>query len=112
MGYAASSGNIKGIYDGIKAGGIKSYANLTNKEKSEKFVKEWTEFQQQGLQGSNIDLNQAVNRIQDIADTTGDRSIASKLLFLGKPEKKQEKFIKLMMIYLSLESIKMKNKRR
>jgi len=89
MGYAASSGNVKGVYDAFKAGKekLKPYNKLTNKEKSEKFVKEWTEFQQQGLQGSNIDLNQAVNRIQDIADTTGDRSIASKLLFLGRPGK-------------------------
>jgi len=88
-GYTLSSGNIKGIWNAFRAGGekLKPYNKLTKKEKSEKFVKEWTEFQQQGLQGSNIDLNQAVNRLQDIADTTGDRSIASKILFLGKPGK-------------------------
>ena len=84
MGYAASSGNVKGIVDAFKAG----KAKLSTKQKEEEFVKEWTEFQQQGLQGSNIDLNQAVNRLQDIANTTSDRSIASKLLFLGKPGKK------------------------
>ena len=75
-GYTAISGNTRGLLDTVKA-----LKGLTADELSN----EWQEFTNLGLRGSNIDLNQALKRIQDVAGSSDEKTLMNKLFYLGKP---------------------------
>lgn len=77
-GYTAISGNARALLDTAKA-----LKGLTADELSS----EWKEFSNLGLRGSNLDLNQAIKRIEDVAGASDETTLLNKLFYLGKPGK-------------------------
>ena len=78
-GYVTASGNFSGILKGYR---------LLNKDSKEALLKE---FEELGLKGSNIDLNQTLRRFGDVTETIDDGTFLQKLFtsgglsLLGKP---------------------------
>ena len=71
-GYVAASGNFSGL--------LKAHRQLSNKRNWDEVAKEFNEL---GLQGSNIDLNQTLRRFGDITDTVDDGTFLQKLFTSG-----------------------------
>ena len=79
-GYAASSGNTKGLIDGGRyIGNLLKKGGLDNPELRTAI----REFQDLGLQGSNIDLNQTLRRFGDVTDNMDDGNIMQKFMVSG-----------------------------
>ena len=79
-GYTGISGNFRSIYREV----FDRAKTLTNKEFKKEFTDDWTSFEKAGLRGSNIDLNQAKTRFEDVVNAADERSAAGKLLYFGK----------------------------
>jgi len=76
--YAAISGNTRGLFDTVKA--VKKMSNPEIKAA-------WKDFEDLGLKGSNLDLNQALKRFADVVGASDETSFLEKFLYLGKPGK-------------------------
>jgi uncharacterized protein YigA (DUF484 family) len=94
-GYVMASGNIKGLANGGRyIGNLLKKGGLDNPELRTAI----REFQDLGLQGSNIDLNQTLRRFGDVTDRMDDGSIMEKFMVtgglstFGKPGKIAAKF--------------------
>ena len=73
-GYMISSGNTRGIVDGL------TYAKKLSPKNQDAMIKK---FQSLGLQGSNIDLNQTLKRFGDISDKVDDGNFLQKFVMTG-----------------------------
>ena len=96
-GYMTASGNTKGVINGTKyIRNLFSKGGLDNPELRTAI----REFQDLGLQGSNIDLNQTLRRFGDVTDRMDDGSILEKFMVtgglstFGKPGKGLAKFFR------------------